>query len=78
MERDIKEHTDVICPQMVVEHYEVAGVSGTFSLDLSLWDSDDAQLADGADVDVDDVITVKAQLDGVDSSDDTLVLSVSL
>ena len=62
---------------MVVEHYEVAGVSGTFSMELTLWDDSGSQLADGADVDVDDVITVKAELDGVDSSDDTLVLTVS-
>ena len=78
MARDAELHTDVIYPQITIEHYEIAGVTGTFSIDLTLWDSTGIELDDEAEVDVGDKVTVKADMNGVDSSDDTLVLTVSL
>ena len=77
MVRDAELHSSSIAPQMIIEHYEVAGVRGTFSMALTLWDSTGALLNDMDTVNVGDKVTVKAELDGVDSTDDTLVLTVS-
>jgi len=75
MERDAELNSVAIAPQMSIDHYEMAGVEGTFSIELTLWESGSELSADD-EVDVGDVVTVKAEMDGVDSTDDTLVLTL--
>jgi len=76
MERDYEENSVAIAPQMTIDHYQLAGVEGTFSIAITLWDSTGGQLSANDNVDVGDVVTVKAEMDGVDSTDDTLVLTL--
>lgn len=77
MERDAELNSVAIAPQMTIDHYEMAGVEGTFSLELTLWDSSGTQLNANDEVDVGVEVTVKAEMNGVDSTDDTLVITVS-
>jgi len=74
MERDAELNSVAIAPQMTIDHYEIAGVEGTFSLELTLWTSGGTQLNADDTVDVGDEVTIKAEMNGVDSTDDTLVL----
>jgi len=76
MERDYEENSVAIAPQMTIDHYQLAGVEGTFSIAITLHDSTGGDLSANDNVDVGDVVTVMAELDGVDSTDDTLVLSL--
>jgi len=77
MERDAELNSVAIAPQMTIDHYEMAGVEGTFSLELTLWDSSNTQLNADDNVDVGVEVTVKAEMNGVDSTDDTLVLKLT-
>jgi len=76
MERDYEENSVAIAPQMTIDHYQLAGVEGTFSIAITLHDSTGGELSANDNVDVGDEVTVKAEMDGVDSTDDTLVLSL--
>jgi len=74
MVRDQEKNSLLIKPQMTIDHYDTMGVEGTFTISLVLQQPKGSDLADSASVDVNTRVWIKAELTGLDSSDDTLAL----